>query len=38
MSEANPPTDAAAFCADLVRSHDFPRYASTLFVSAAERR
>lgn len=38
MSEANPPTDAAAFCADLVRSHDFPRYASTLFVPATERR
>ncbi|MGA7805927.1 phytoene/squalene synthase family protein [Bradyrhizobium sp.] len=30
--------DAAAFCADLVRSHDFPRYASTLFVSAEQRR
>lgn len=30
--------DAAAFCADLVRSHDFARYASTLFVSADERR
>ncbi len=30
--------DAAAFCADLVRSHDFARYASTLFVPAAERR
>jgi len=30
--------DAAAYCADLVRSHDFARYASTLFVPAAVRR
>jgi len=30
--------EAAAFCADLVRSHDFVRYASTLFVPAEERR
>jgi 15-cis-phytoene synthase len=30
--------DAASFCADLVRSHDFVRYASTLFVPAQERR
>ena len=30
--------DASAFCADLVRSHDFARYASALFVPAAERR
>jgi phytoene synthase len=30
--------DAAAFCADLVRSHDFARYASTLFVPAENRR
>jgi phytoene synthase len=30
--------DAAAFCADLVRTHDFARYASTLFVPALERR
>jgi len=37
MSTAQP-TDAAAFCADLVRSHDFARYAATLFVPAAERR
>jgi len=28
----------AAFCADLVRSHDFDRYASTLFVDAGTRR
>jgi 15-cis-phytoene synthase len=30
--------DAAAFCADLVRTHDFIRYASAVFVPAAERR
>lgn len=30
--------DGAAFCADLVRSHDFVRYASTLFVPGPERR
>jgi 15-cis-phytoene synthase len=30
--------DAAAFCAELVRTHDFARYASTLFVPAVERR
>ncbi len=30
--------DAAAFCADLVRTHDFVRYASTLFLPAAQRR
>lgn len=29
---------AAAFCAELVRSHDFDRYASTLFVPAEKRR
>jgi 15-cis-phytoene synthase len=28
----------AAFCADLVRSHDFDRYASTLFVDTDQRR
>lgn len=38
MSTPPPSPDSAAFCADLVRSHDFPRYAATLFVSAAERR
>ncbi|MGX1322975.1 phytoene synthase [Bradyrhizobium sp. USDA 377] len=37
MSSATPP-DSAAFCADLVRSHDFPRYVATLFAPAAERR
>ena len=30
--------DAAKFCADLVRSHDFARYASTLFVEGGQRR
>ncbi|MDO9564459.1 MAG: phytoene/squalene synthase family protein [Bradyrhizobium sp.] len=30
--------EAAALCADLVRSHDFTRYASTLFVPADRRR
>ncbi|MBR0705309.1 phytoene/squalene synthase family protein [Bradyrhizobium liaoningense] len=38
MSSASPPSDSAAFCADLVRSHDFPRYVATLFAPAAERR
>jgi 15-cis-phytoene synthase len=38
MNAAAANTDAAAFCADLVRSHDFARYASTLFVPAEQRR
>ncbi|PDT87881.1 phytoene synthase [Bradyrhizobium sp. Y36] len=38
MSSAVPPPDNVSYCADLVRSHDFPRYAATLFVPAAERR
>ncbi|MBR0740839.1 squalene/phytoene synthase family protein [Bradyrhizobium liaoningense] len=38
MSSTAPPPDSVAFCADLVRSHDFPRYVATLFVPAAERR
>lgn len=38
MSRAAPPPDTVTFCADLVRSHDFPRYAATLFAPAAERR
>jgi phytoene synthase len=38
MPAASQPADAAAFCADLVRSHDFTRYAATLFVPAAVRR
>jgi phytoene synthase len=35
---ADTTTDSAAFCAEQVRSHDFERYASTLFVSADKRR
>jgi phytoene synthase len=35
---AGPDKDGAAFCADLVRAHDFERYASTLFVGAGWRR
>lgn len=38
MSSAATPPDNVTFCADLVRSHDFPRYAATLFAPAAERR
>ena len=38
MSSAATPPDAVTYCADLVRSHDFPRYAATLFAPAAERR
>lgn len=38
MSRAATPPDNVTFCADLVRSHDFPRYAATLFAPAAERR
>jgi len=30
--------DAAAYCADIVRSHDFTRYAATIFVPAEQRR
>ena len=30
--------ESAAFCADLVRSHDFARYASTLFMPSEQRR
>ena len=30
--------DSAAFCADLVRTHDFARYAATLFLPADKRR
>jgi phytoene synthase len=32
------PADSAAFCAEQVRSHDFARYASTLFVNPDKRR
>lgn len=35
---AAPDKDSAAFCADLVRAHDFERYAVTLFVNADSRR
>ena len=38
MSGADEGRQAAEFCADLVRSHDFARYASTLFVPADQRR
>ncbi|CCD93146.1 putative phytoene synthase (terpenoid synthase) [Bradyrhizobium sp. ORS 375] len=37
MSETNATSDAA-FCAALVREHDFDRYASTLFVAPEIRR
>jgi 15-cis-phytoene synthase len=38
MSAAARSQDAVAFCADLVRSHDFARYAATLFVPPLQRR
>jgi phytoene synthase len=38
MSSADDSRGAADFCAELVRTHDFPRYASTLFVPLAQRR
>jgi phytoene synthase len=38
MNDNDGNQDSAAFCADLVRSHDFVRYASTLFVPAESRR
>jgi 15-cis-phytoene synthase len=38
MSGADEGGEAAGFCADLVRAHDFPRYAATLFLPAAQRR
>jgi phytoene synthase len=38
MSATEASKDSAGFCADLVRSHDFVRYASTLFMPAAQRR
>ncbi|QAU46924.1 phytoene/squalene synthase family protein [Bradyrhizobium guangzhouense] len=38
MSSAGTPPDTVTYCADLVRSHDFPRYVSTLFAPATERR
>jgi len=38
MSAAADDRSAAGHCAELVRAHDFTRYASTLFVSAPARR
>ena len=38
MSSASEGRQGTEFCAELVRSHDFFRYASTLFVPAAQRR
>ena len=38
MSGAADDRPSADFCADLVRAHDFARYASTLFMPAAQRR
>ena len=38
MSAVDDSMEQAAYCAGLVRTHDFARYASSLFVAAAERR
>ena len=38
MSGGEGNRESAAFCADLVRSHDFARYAATLFVPSDQRR
>ena len=38
MSVPTEDKSAAGHCAELVRAHDFTRYASTLFVPASERR
>jgi phytoene synthase len=38
MTGPEPQADAAAFCAALVREHDFSRYAATLFVGPELRR
>jgi phytoene synthase len=38
MSGADDDRSSADFCAELVRAHDFARYASTLFMPAAQRR
>lgn len=38
MSDTAANNDAAAFCAGEVKQHDFARYASTLFVTPAQRR
>jgi phytoene synthase len=38
MSTSEASKDSAAFCADLVRTHDFARYVSTLFLPVIQRR
>ena len=38
MSGAATSKESAAFCADVVRMHDFARYASTLFLPQVQRR
>jgi phytoene synthase len=38
MSGAATSKESAAFCADLVRTHDFSRYAATLFLPQVQRR
>jgi phytoene synthase len=38
MSSADQTRESAGFCAELVRRHDFARYASALFVPVAPRR
>jgi 15-cis-phytoene synthase len=38
MSSADAGREAAGFCAELVRTHDFTRYVSTLFVPVEQRR
>src|ERR1700709_1045957 len=38
MTAAPADKDASGFCAELVRTHDFTRYASTLFVPSNQRR
>ena len=38
MSSADAGKDSADFCTQLVRTHDFARYASTLFVPVIQRR
>jgi phytoene synthase len=38
MSSAGDNLDSVEFCAQLVRAHDFTRYASTLFMPATRRR
>src|SRR6202034_774398 len=38
MSNADAGREAAGFCAELLRTHDFTRYVSTLFMPAEQRR